>query len=214
MSLSEVSQSIPAPDLAKELGQAGIRSILNLMCEAYVDLLNSRFVQNNTSEDEITEEWFVKIQCRYQRSKLSVVPIHQKQDTSKGIPGKRSPTVDFCFRHNFFQESYFGAECKLLDEGSHKYLKEYVNRNGIGRFLDGRYSSTSSAGAMVGYVRVGHPGAVAKKVAKSISLLPGNTHMKKTMMIRNFKYIYESRHIRTSGVSPFQIFHLFYAFSV
>lgn len=214
MSLSEVSQSQNAPDLARELGQAGLSSILTLMCKAYVDLLNSRFVHKSTSEDEITEEWFVKIQYLYKDSNLSIIPVHQKQDLIKGRPGKRSPTIDFCFRDRFFSESYFGTECKLLDEGNKKHATAYVSNNGIGRFLDGRYSSKSSAGAMVGYVRVGNPEKVAKEMAKRISLLSDKRYMRKKRMVKNFKHIYESRHKRTSGVSPFQIYHLFCGFNV
>jgi hypothetical protein len=200
-----------APDLAKELGTDGLRLLLKIMCDAYYALKKNRFVLDTTPEDVITEEWFLKIQDRSQG--LSVKPIPQKQDPTKGKKRGKAPTIDFCFRHERFSESYLGAECKLLDEGSSKHLREYMSdKRGIGRFLDGRYAYHSSVGAMVGYVRVGNPKNVAKSVRKSMSKFPDKPRMIKDKPIVSFEDIYKSRHTRTSGKSPFKIFHLFYAF--
>lgn len=215
MALADLSPSLPAPDLAKKLGPAGIRTLLNLMCEAYLDLLESGLVKNNASEGFITEEWFIKIILRWKNSPtIALIPIHQKEDPTKGKKGKRSPTIDFCFRHVFFKESYFGAECKLLDERNREHLSRYMsNDKGIGRFLDGRYASNSSAGAMVGYVRVGDPKVVARDVAECVSTMMDNPAMKKAEPLEKFEDIYESHHNRSYGFSPFQIFHLFFPFN-
>lgn len=211
---AEVSQSRPAPDLAKILGHRGLITLIELMCEAYFDLIGSDFVKADTPENDITEEWYVKIVLKYQkRPHLAVVSVHQKADPTTGRKGKLSPTIDFCFRDQFFPQSYFGSECKLMDEGNSRHLTEYVNENGIGRFLDGRYSSNCSAGAMVGYVRVGDPVMVANGVAKRILTLPGRPKMIKAEPVKACQDIYDSSHERSSGISPFKIFHLFFAFS-
>ena len=99
-----------------------------------------------------------------------------------------------------------------MDEGNRRHLTEYVNENGIGRFLDGRYASNSSAGAMVGYVRVGDPVMVANGVARRILARPTKPKMIKAEPVKTFQDIYDSSHERSSGISPFKIFHLFFAF--
>lgn len=211
---TEVPHSRPAPDLAKILGQRGLITLIELMCEAYFDLLGSDFVKHNTPENDITEEWYVKIILKYRKiPDLAVVPIHQKEDPTTGKKGKLSPTIDFCFRDQFFSQSYFGAECKVMDEGNSRHITEYVNENGIGRFLDGRYASNCSAGAMIGYVRVGNPVTVANGVASRILTLPGRPKMLKAEPVKAFQDIYDSLHERFRGISPFKIFHLFFAFS-
>ena len=107
---ADVSQSRVAPDLAKILGHRGLITLIELMCEAYFDLLGSGFVKADTPENDITEEWYVKIVLKYQRKPhLAVVPFHQKSDQTKGKKGKLSPTIDFCFRDQYFPQSYFGA---------------------------------------------------------------------------------------------------------
>lgn len=207
-------QSHAAPDLAKMLGLEGIRYLLEIMCDAYFDLLKSGFVHEDTLENCITEEWFVKIQIRYQKaSHISVIPFHQKSDPTKGKKGKLSPTIDFCFRDQYFPQSYFGTECKLMDEGNNVHLREYLKENGVGRFLDGRYASNSSVGAMVGYVKVGNPKIVANEVARLLSCLSDKPKMMKVKPIKSFEDIYDSHHKRSYGISPFQIFHLFYEFN-
>lgn len=210
-----VTRSRKAPDLAKEVGPSGIRQLLQLMCDAYHDLLESDYVKTNTPENEITEQWYIYILAQWRRIpsfSVKITPIHQKEDPTKGKRGKRFPTIDFCFRADYFPESYFGAECKLLDEGNRRHLLEYASKNGIGRFIDGRYSSKSSAGAMVGYIRVGCAEKCACDVRSCISKLPNTPKLMKVEPIGRFKDIYESLHRRTSGVSPFKIFHSFYTF--
>lgn len=213
MELSEVYQQNSAPDLAKELGYDGIRVLLNIMSNAYIELLNSSFVQMTTPEDDITEEWFVKIMGCMAELNLPVVPIHQKQDRTMEKESGKPPTIDFCFRHKIVPESYFGAECKLLDEGETKYFLEYVNENGLGRFLDGRYSSCSSAGSMIGYVRTGDPKQVAIKVSERLAKLPNAPKMTKDDPLDSFRHIYKSNHKRKAGLSKIHMYHLFFAFN-
>ncbi|MBI5492404.1 MAG: hypothetical protein HY893_05680 [Deltaproteobacteria bacterium] len=188
MSLSDLSKRQHAPDLAKQLGADGIRCLLKLMCEAYHELLASGFVQKDTPENTINEQWSAYIIMKWrQNQSISVIPIPQKEDLTRGKKGKRSPTIDFCFRAELYPESYFGAECKLLDEGNKKHIHEYLSdKNGIGRYLDGRYGAKSSAGAMVGYIRVGKSTNVIKDLSGKISTLSGKPRNGKRKACRNF----------------------------
>jgi len=206
--------SVPI-DIAKRLGEQGIRRLLTLLTNAYHDLYARKWVKADSSEDSITEEWFVHIQVRWSSNRaFGLVPIHQKQDREKAKSRGRAPTIDFCFRDKYFPQSYFGAESKVLDQGSRKYLDAYLDEEeGIGRFLNGRYSAHNSAGAMVGYVRRGDCGMVSKDVGSELHKLKDNPILKKSTPLPGFDYLYESQHNRDVGISPFICYHLFFAFN-
>ena len=214
MRLSEPCRQYAPKDLAQELGPGGIRQLLLLLCKSYKDLLNSGFVQADTGEDTITEEWFVQIQKRWKRDRgISLVPMSQKQDKTKAAARGRPPTIDFCFRDEAFPECYFGVECKLLDADSAAYLGAYLDdKEGIGRFLNGKYAARTGAGAMAGYVRTGEAKAVAAELKKAINTLTGNPTLSKSAHLPGFEHLYESTHTRISGISPFICFHLLFAF--
>ncbi len=202
-------------DLAKQLGDQGIRKLLTVLTDAYKDLYARRWVGAHSPEDSITEEWFVHILKIWRpENAFGLIPIHQKQDTEKAESRGRPPTIDFCFRDEFFSQSYFGAECKLMDEGSVTHLNSYLDRKeGIGRFLSGRHAAHAGTGAMVGYVRRGDCNAVAKNLACGVKQLDGNPEFEKSRPLPGLDQLYESRHVRHIGVSPFLCHHLLFAFN-
>ena len=206
--------SVPK-DLAKQLGRQGMRRLLTLLTKAYQDLRDRRCVKADSPEDSITEEWFIDIQKRWRADgACGLVPIHQKPDSGKAKSRGRPPTIDFCFRDEFFPESYFGAECKLLDQGCHSHLAAYLDRDkGIGRFITSKYSAASGAGAMVGYVRRGDCNAVADDIAPRMKELDGAPSLRRSPLLGDFNQLYESLHLRTTGISPFLCYHLLLAFS-
>ena len=184
-----------------------------MLCEAYKDLRAAGVVDGKMSEDRITEEWFVKVQIRWKGSSLCLIPVCQKPDTRNAAPRGRPPTIDFCLRDQYCAKTYFGAECKLLDAGCRKHLREYLHRSrGIGRFLTCKYSAYTSAGAMVGYVRKGDAKVVARELADAIEKLSGNPQLEKTPSLSDFDDLYHTLHDRESGASPFTCFHLLFAF--
>ena len=206
--------SVPR-DLAKQLGYQGVRKLLTLLTDAYRDLYAKRCVCADSSEDSITEEWFVHIVKRWRpENTFGLIPIPQKEDTGRAKPRGRPPTIDFCFRDEFFPQSYFGVECKLLDQECATHLNNYLdNKEGIGRFLSGKYSAHTGTGSMVGYVRRGDCNVVAKAVAFGVKQLVSNTGFKKSHPLPDFEQLYESEHDRQIGVSPFLCYHLFFAFN-
>ena len=215
MGLADRFRPIVPKDIARELGSAGLRSILRLMADAYGDLEARKCVMSNSDEDSITEEWYVCIQQRWkQDSRLSYIPVHQKSDATRAKARGKSPTVDFCFRDGFDDRSYFGVECKLLDEGSKKHIKAYLDdTEGIGRFVSGRYSAPSGAGAMAGYVRTGSCDKVAASLRTDIRKLTGNPKLTKSRTLSTFAYLYESRHTRNCPVATFRCYHLLLGFN-
>jgi hypothetical protein len=208
------SASVPS-DLARRLGSEGIRQLLKIMVDAYRDLYKRQWVRADSPEDSITEEWFVCIQKRWKPDNAyGLIPVPQKQDTGQAKTRGRPPTIDFCFRDGLSSQSYFGAECKLLDQGSSRHLKAYMDdTEGIGRFLSGKYAACTGAGAMVGYVRRGDCHVVAGELAKGIEQLAGKPKLLKSQPVESFEQLYESKHTRREGVSPFVCFHLLLAFN-
>jgi hypothetical protein len=214
----EIGNQIPPAvpkDLAKRLGSQGIRRLLALLTNAYQDLYDRKWVKADSPEDSITEEWFIHIQKRWKSdSACEVIPVPQKADTHKAKSRGRPPTIDFCFRDEFFPGSYFGTECKLLDEGCKEHLNAYLDdREGIGRFINGNYAACTGAGAMVGYVRRGDSNVVARDVAHGMKQLDGTPELKKSDPLAEFEQIYESEHLRSTGVSPFLCYHILFAFN-
>ena len=209
----DIRSAVPL-DLAKQLGRDGVRNLLRLLSDAYRDLYARRCVQVNSPEDWITEEWFVCIQARWKREPdVGLIPVIQKQDRRMAAPRGHPPTIDFCFRDTLVREAYFGAECKLLDEGCREHLKAYLDdEQGIGRFLTARYGASTSAGAMVGYVRRGQSPGVGGTLADAIRQLRGTPRLRKSAPLPHFDQVYESTHHRRRGVSPFLCFHLLFAF--
>lgn len=206
-------QSVPL-DVAKDLGFAGILKLLQLMSDAYLDLKCRQCVTASSHEDSITEEWFIHIQERWSSDpSISYCPIPQKQDYTKAKARGKPPTIDFCFRNRFDARSYFGAECKLLDEGNNTHLAEYLHdKKGIGRFLNGKYAANASVGAMVGYVRVGDCEVVAQSLSEGISELPEKPVLKKSISLREFDSLYESSHKRSFLMIEFRCFHFLFGF--
>lgn len=207
------SASVPR-DLAKQLGTRGIRRLLTLLTDAYRELYDRRWVRADSPEDSITEEWFIHIQRKWASGDAcGLIPIHQKADTTQAKRRGRPPTIDFCLRDAFFPESYFGAECKLLDEGCKEHLNAYLDdKEGIGRFISSKYSTCTGTGAMVGYVRRGDCVAVAKNIASAMTKMNGSPTLTKSHPLPRFRPIFESEHQRTTGVSPFLCHHLLFAF--
>lgn len=208
------SAAVPR-DIAKELGPDGIRKLLVIMTDAYRDLCGKRLIAADSVEDQITEEWHICVQKRCMtENAFGLSPIPQKRDTHKAKRRGRPPTIDFCFRDEFDEQSYFGAECKLMDQGSKRHLNAYLDADeGIGRFLGGKYAAYASAGAMVGYVRQGDCNAVAADIARGMKHLDGTPRLKEAPPLPPFDQLYQSKHTKHADGSPFECFHLLFAFN-
>ena len=216
MSISDrACQRVPK-DIAEELGLAGIARLLQLMVDAYRDLKARKCIAADSSEDSITEEWFVHIQQRWRNEPaIALVPVHQKADATEAKSRGRHPTVDFCFRDSYEARSYFGVECKLLDEGNTRHLGDYLDdTRGIGRFLRRRYAAYAGAGAMAGYVRIGSPNHVAEILKTALANVTDKVILARSGLLPGAPHLYESRHRRdrARAVAAFLCYHLLLAF--
>ncbi len=198
-------------DLAKEVGSDGIVNILNIVCRAYESLYSGSKVTPTMSEIDITEEFYVKLQCIWRKSSISLIPFHEKPDPNTEHLRGKPPTIDFCFRDELIRKSYFGFECKLLKENPTSY-NEYVNE-GVNRYLKGKYSANCSVGSMIGYITLGNPTQIVKEVKNRVDEVSDISNMQLSYPINEFREHYESKHTRSVGLSPFFIHHLFFYFA-
>ena len=200
-------------DLAKELGPDGITTLLSRICEAYENLYASGRVVCTMSEPEITEELVFELQdVWFDKGPRSLKPIHEKSHGKRKKGRGKTPTIDFCFRHKWDRNSYFGAECKLLEENNSELYKLYVDE-GVNRYLSGKYGEKCSAGSMIGYIIIGNTAEIINEVKIKVDELSNISNIKKSDSINGFTDHYKSVHGRKVGNTPFHIHHLFFSFT-
>ncbi|HEU4328325.1 MAG TPA: hypothetical protein VFS21_34625 [Roseiflexaceae bacterium] len=201
-------------DLIKILGERGTMLLLEIMRDAYFDLLKDNEKYEEMDEDQITENWFVRISQRWRQSSsipFSIIPIHQKPDKSKAKRRGKSPVIDFCFRGDWDKRVYFGTECKLVEADNKTLCNKYVN-NGLMRYFDGKYNPICQEAAMVGYIRKTSFQNVAIEINARLRSKDSSWSLNKKEALMPFEGYYISTHTRTDKPS-FLIHHLFLTFT-
>lgn len=211
MGISELTQRPPVipRDLLELLGSSGVRALLELMRDAYNELVSIRGDFSGMSENDITEEWYVQLVALWRSSKVpsSIVPIHEKQDKTKAAKRGRPPTIDFCFRGSWDTRAYFGAEAKLVEADDKKLCDEYVSA-GVERYVSGKYNPVVAEGAMLAYIRRSRCADVAEAVKQRVVDLPGSPIFQKETTLLPFEDYYTSNHVKNTR--PFLVHHLLF----
>lgn len=216
------SEPVPIPtglglgsplDLAKELGEDGINQLLEIVCAAYNGLLAKQVIRLGMSEDKITEELYAEIMAVWATSSIvdSIRPIHQKGDWLSAKDGKKPPTIDIVFRDSFERDAFFAFECKLLKEEESRLFWEYV-KEGLDRYLQGKYCASGSAGSLIGYVMSGKLTNVVEEVRKRVDVDKILEVMKLSIPLGKFNNHYVSIHSRENSLPKFFVHHLFFSF--
>ena len=201
-------------DFALQLKKAGIKKIVNMIYEAYVKLEISKIVTEDMDEVRITEELFIKIQRVWrEKGDQNIIPISEKPHDRPAHSRGRSPTIDFCFRDEYCSNAYFGSECKKLKENDSPRYSEYI-QNGVCRYIRGKYSVECSEGSMIGYIVKGDAERIITGVVAKVDEISDYSKTKQSDMIKDFSAYYISGHTRSVGVSPIQIHHFFFVFTV
>lgn len=202
-------------DLAKQIGEDGIKRLLEIVCEAYEVLCRNHVIQVTMSEDEITEELFIEVEVVWRKSNIpdTIIPYHEKIDRANAKDIGKPPTIDFCFRHRWVKETYLGFECKRLAEGNNHLYKEYIE-NGLWRYLQGKYCAHGSTGSLIGYVISGGLAIIEQNVKARVDKERALKAMTEAFPVHAFKEHYVSMHLRERGLSPFCVHHLFFLFAV
>lgn len=219
-SIREITSStLVPPDLAEKIGVHGVNEILAVLWRGYHDLKDDASINITleSEEDEITQEWFVKILRIWDsRNRATAVvlngltPIHQYGDnTMKKRKGVKAPTIDFCFKDWKTTNCYFGSEAKNLYDKKPEKVKRYVD-TGVGNYITGRYGSQSSESSVVGYVLSGNISDIVDDLKVEIHKLEPISNLARVMTIAEPQY--KTRHNRTFDDEEITIHHLFFNF--
>lgn len=217
MGIKTIASPIIEPiDLAYELGPIGVREIVEIMWIAFHDMQMDNVNIIGLNENQITEKWSIRLQKRWYeenratRLKCKLYPVVQHEDTVLAKPRGQAPTIDFCFRTWDPEDRYFGAECKILEEKNTALMKRYIS-TGVNNFVIGRYGSSSSESALIGYII---SGAIDNIVRELASLLSNDNPVKN--MHRDFSFDdphYNSSHIRQLDCKLILLHHLMFLFA-
>lgn len=218
-SIKDITASTPVPaDIVEKIGINGVNEILAIMWRGYIDLRNDKTIciGISTQEDNITQEWYVKIQNLWRNENRAsqiylnnFCPINQyEDDTMQKTKNSKSPTIDFCFRDMGEKYCYFGAECKNLYFDDARNLKRYIE-TGIVNFTSGRYSYYASQAALIGYVLKGSIKDIVDKLQTKIKIGGVYSNIYRTSLVKYPQY--KSVQKREKG-DEIIIYHLFFDF--
>lgn len=219
-SVRNISVSMPVPyDLAKKIGASGINEILIVLWQGFHELKCDKTIAIDqfSEEDDITQEWFAKIQRIWDdRNRATAItlnnlcPFHQYADnTMKKKKGKKSPTIDFCFK-DWKCNTYFGAEAKNLYENRNDKIKRYID-TGINNYTCGRYGSQSSEGSIIGYILSGDISIIIDDLKNEILKENPVSNLTRVMSVTEPQY--SSLHLRVLDNEEIKLHHLFFNFS-
>jgi len=215
-SIRSIQFSNPMPaDLAKKLGRSGIIEILAVMWLSYDDLKADNIVTTSMRENNITEEWHIRLcrrwhsENRASRIRVRLAPVTQHEDDTMAFPQGSPPTIDFCFREWDICNSYFGAECKNLYDHDNSHIQRYVD-TGVKHYISGRYGSRSTVSTMIGYILSGKTTEIADELKKAISATKPHLDMVRDITSRDAQY--KSRHIRVLDKESITLYHLLFDF--
>lgn len=208
------SNAVPK-DIAKRLGSGGIKEILEVMWLGYLDLKYDNTIRVSSLEDEITQEWYIKVYTRWtmenraSRIALHIIPVNQYADDTMAQGKRKFPTIDFCFRAWQKEEGYFGVECKNLYKKNNSKIKRYID-TGVEHFITGYYCSKSSVSAMIGYVLSGDIPDIAQRLKEMMAKTHPEQNLSRELLVAEPQY--SSVHIRTTDNQKITIHHLFFDF--
>jgi hypothetical protein len=212
MLTSILDDSIVTEDIVQLLGPTGVNLLLQIMWMGYYGICN-KGIKKDYDENRITEEWVVEINeiwPEFRRAfKLRLSPINQKPDSYKKHVKGLSPTIDFVFRSYDINDIYFGAECKLLKDGSNVRREKYVSE-GLVRYVDNRYSQKASESSMVGYIVNDSIEDSIKIINKTIAEFNTKSILSRSNLFYEPHYL--SKHDREDN-SVITLHHLFFNFN-
>jgi len=171
-------------------------------------------------EKEITKLLFIEVQRIFTNSDLAYTiraldiapfhenPIYEKRKGSKGNP----PTIDICFLDNLYPSSFFGFECKIIDQTKPNTLSNYVSK-GVKRYLSGDYMGESSEGSMLGYIQNGKNDDIVSEIDKRMKKIPSKSPFMKSYAVDNFNNHFSSKHEIKNYNLVFELHHIFLKFN-
>lgn len=206
-----------------------LTQIFNYLSDTYNNFTTAcRNSLKQKKEEEITDY----VRRRLQNNEIFVLEGF-KVNTEVRNQDKVIGYYDLKFENSDWLNQYFVLECKpinatksKMDAYIHKTTKSQGEDGGLYRFLINKYATDKPFGGMLGYIISNKPEEVITNLKKRIqsfqitsgSLNFGNLQNSELLEapIVNFKYSFQSNHIRLREnqiISPIHIFHLFFDFT-
>lgn len=145
-----------------------IPQILDLVIGAW-----ARFEKPESTALEVAITRRFRALLRQERS-LRRLTFRIERESPEDTPdsGEEMGRIDLRFSHGYREEVYFAFECKRLNvmKGNRRssLAPEYV-KEGLMRFVEGRYARDLDTGGMIGYVMDGDVPAAVKSVRKAVA---------------------------------------------
>lgn len=204
--------SIGTPELP--IAQAFVKSVLELVAGGVAQLKAKRVIGPNSREDTISQHLNDEMECLYRGSHSDIVNWSMRP--VRTIPGTPQKTfeVDFSFYFNTFprdQRRYLAVEAKRLRGRGASLASTYV-KQGVLRFVKGKYSLGHDHAVMLGYVVVPPFVSAIDKVKAAMDGHAHETHERTGFSPNTFfgpyPSTYVSRHEQIGAGRPFTLVHL------
>ena len=208
----------PAP-LAREVSFDIERAVLQLVVDGFERWQSGGFQRFGDYENHFTVRLVECMKEIRRERNMSLVPRYQHVEPTDDMRAgwedpARAPCIDMVISwDSLTEDAYLSIECKRL--APNDLARLYV-ACGIDRFVRGYYGVKAQAGAMVGYVIRGTPGAALKRinahVARSPAMGPNHTLMS-AGAIGSISTVFESNHPRPLPFQAIRLTHLFFDIS-
>ena len=198
-----------------------IRRVHELLGLAYNDLNSGEYAASE--EEDITGELIRAIESLLDSRRApdwaDWYSVHEESRIhSKNRRGKRRRRLDIridCSEQRPRTRMSFEAKRLGPDHGT----SEYIGKDGLQCFLDGRYARNETVAGMLGYVQEGEPSEWALKVEKTMNKnaeklgLLDSSPWRHEQQVNELPHTYRSGHERPSVGQTIEIFHTFLIFN-
>jgi len=190
-----------------------LHDAFRLLNDAYkeisIDRKNNPYSRSPTTktwhiENTITEDLVRIAESKSLQESLNFDWVNDSKDLKR----KNKIDIDIIYQAGLGKEKRLGIECKHLIKNT---KNDYYVKEGIDRFLVGKYAPKMPIAGMLGYIEQGEINNITSDLSKRIKpnmLIP--TNMKKEI-----KYSFISKHDRSHHpkcIANFTLYHVFFDF--
>ncbi len=182
-----------------------LQTAYKLLIEAYNELQSKKYNIANCNENKIRNV-LVRV-AKKKKSELFFYWITEFPDIERNNRIDIELITPYSLKDD---EKTIKIECKIVGENN------YINRNGINSFVEGKYSSEMFLAGMIGFIK---DGKIENKIENIKNRIKNHKEIKTTKNLtectidKKFKYSYFSQHKRTKPLSKIDLYHLFFDFT-
>lgn len=196
------------------IAPAFVRSVLELVVAGATGLQAKQTVTPDMREDSISQRLNEEMQSLHQGSYSDIVTWSMRP--VRTVPTNPDDTfvVDFLFYANILPRNpdwYLAVEAKRLRGRGRSLAASYV-KEGVIRFVTGKYSLGHDHAIMLGYVVVSSADSAVTRVKASMDLRAARTRQQTAFQadstICTHPYTYTSEHYQAASGEAFRLVHV------